>query len=299
MTTMILLYLGAPARDPQGATSSSRRCQPREASAARSAPSSGSSHARTCRHPRRSARSSATSRSASSSAPPGTGRDPRRVEHCREAAAGERSHVGHRHDADELAARRLRDVDVVLEIGQRATIEALDARLAAVGDQPMETPRGRDAGRAAPGGRPSSVRRAAILRGACSTFPAMQRTCPVRDAVSRLRRRARRGRSAARPRDRAPHLRPGCAGAPRGPRRLRPARGARRPRPRADRRAAPGVPARHGLRRRARRPRPGRAALSGVRAVRRLPVAARRHASPARSEARSGGRAARPARRPA
>ena len=75
----------------------------------------------------------------------------------------------------------------------------------------------------------------------------MQRTCPVRDAVSRLRRRARRGRSAARPRDRAPHLRPRCAGAPRGPRRLRPARGARRPRPRADRRAAPGVPARHGL----------------------------------------------------
>ena len=68
----------------------------------------------------------------------GTGRDPRRVEHRREASAGERAHVGHRHHADDLAARRLGDVDVVAQIGQRAAIETLDARLAAAGDQPME-----------------------------------------------------------------------------------------------------------------------------------------------------------------
>ena len=79
------------------------------------------------------------SRSASSSAPPGPGAIRAVSSTAAKRPAGERAHVGDRHHADDLAARRLGDVDVVAQIGQRATIETLDARLAAAGDQPMET----------------------------------------------------------------------------------------------------------------------------------------------------------------
>ncbi len=59
----------------------------------------------------------------------------RRVQHGGVATGAERTDVGHRHDADQRAARRFRDVDVLPQVGERAAIEALDTRVARPGKQ--------------------------------------------------------------------------------------------------------------------------------------------------------------------
>ena len=150
-------------------------------------PSSGPSHARTCRHPRRTRPLLGERRGArSSSAPPGPGAIARGVEHRREAsrrrASARRRPPPRRRSRRPAPRRRRRRGSGRRACGDRNARRAARRRRRAA----HAAARGRCAGRAAAGGRPRAAVAPPCCAGACSTFPAMQRTCPARDAVSRL-----------------------------------------------------------------------------------------------------------------
>ena len=225
----------------------------------------------------------------------------RGVEHRDVSTLSQRTHVADRHHADQRAVGRLRDVHVVAEIGQRAPVEAFDARIAARRKQatqlrqigPPAAPQAQAALEVAAwspccGGRPITFgshirsRRPRVVRGDALRLRSPRPQCagalPGPDgtldlAIERLDVRRRRAR--------APRW-PGGVRAPGRARRSRPGRawwsaGATGCAPSS----ATVVGARPGSR---------RAALPGLRHLRRLPVAARRAGGAARREARASSR---------